>query len=32
LAALARRLITENDPDAVRAGLVEIAEALERMG
>jgi hypothetical protein len=29
LAALARRLITENDPDAIRAGLAEIASALD---
>jgi hypothetical protein len=29
LAAKARRLITENDPDAIRAGLREIAQALE---
>jgi hypothetical protein len=29
LAALARRLITENDPDAIRAGLREIADALD---
>ena len=29
LAALARRLITENDPDAIRAGLAEIANALD---
>lgn len=29
LAALARRLITENDPDAVRSGLAEIADALD---
>ena len=28
LADLARRLITENDPDAIRAGLAEIADAL----
>src|SRR5262249_40026193 len=32
LAALARRLITENDPDAIRAGLSEIATSLESMG
>jgi hypothetical protein len=31
LAALVRRLITENDPDVVRAGLSEIASALEAM-
>jgi hypothetical protein len=27
-----RALMVENDPDAVRAGLAEIAEALERLG
>jgi hypothetical protein len=27
-----KALIAENDPDAVRAGLAEIAEALERLG
>jgi hypothetical protein len=31
LAALARRLITENDPDAIRAGLADIANALDSM-
>jgi hypothetical protein len=31
LAAKARMLITANDPDDVRAGLREIAEALERL-
>jgi hypothetical protein len=31
LAALARKLITENDPDAIRAGLAEIADALDAM-
>jgi hypothetical protein len=30
LAAKARRLMTENDPDVVRAGLDELAEALDR--
>jgi hypothetical protein len=32
LAAQARALMTENDPDAIRAGLTELAEALERLG
>jgi hypothetical protein len=32
LAALARRLMVENDPDAIRAGLAEIATALDGMG
>jgi hypothetical protein len=32
LAAKARKLIVENDPDAIRAGLHEIADALERPG
>jgi hypothetical protein len=32
IAAKARKLITENDPDAIRAGLAEIADALERLG
>ena len=31
LAALARRLMVENDPDAVRADLAEIADALDSM-
>jgi hypothetical protein len=31
LADLARRLITENDPDAIRAGLAEVADALDQM-
>jgi hypothetical protein len=31
LAAKARALISENDPDAVRKGLAEIADALERL-
>jgi hypothetical protein len=31
LAAKARALITENDPDAIRDGLRQIAEALERL-
>jgi hypothetical protein len=29
LAALARRLVTENDPDVIRTGLAEIANALD---
>jgi transposase len=29
LAALARKLMTEDDPDAIRAGLTEIADALD---
>jgi hypothetical protein len=32
LATKARVLLTENDPDAIRAGLIEIAEALEAWG
>jgi hypothetical protein len=32
LAAKARALVSTNDPDAVRAGLAEIAEALDRLG
>jgi hypothetical protein len=31
LAELARALMVQNDPDAVRAGLVEIADALDAM-
>jgi hypothetical protein len=31
LAAQARALATENDPDAIRAGLAEIAAALEQL-
>jgi hypothetical protein len=32
LAVTTRRLATENDPDAIRAGLTALAEALERLG
>ena len=32
LAKKARALMTENDPDAIRAGLAEIAEALDGLG
>jgi hypothetical protein len=32
LASKARALITQNDPDAVRAGLAEIADALDSLG
>ena len=31
LAAKSRALMTENDPDAIRAGLAELADALEQM-
>lgn len=31
LAALVRTLMTENDPDAIRTGLAEIAAALDGM-
>jgi hypothetical protein len=31
LAAKARTLITENDPDVIRTGLAELAEVLEAM-
>jgi predicted NBD/HSP70 family sugar kinase len=32
IAAKVRRLITENDPDAIRVGLAEIADALDQIG